>query len=476
MAQTISIGLSTYLEDFAGGQVGLRTGDYTQYATDLDTNFNTLRVTINQIIAELNAVQGPNAGLGVDILIFDRDGRGGGTLSTGVVGIESFESTINAGDVEVNPGTCLINGVVVRNAVGALFDVAAFPDGTGYIAIDNNGTLYAEQSASQRDLDIYSFTVTSGVASAPVLLADIFFDGDEYERLRDRNALTNSWAAKDFTQAYLRLSAIERFLGGQSTDDDGDALPSRLLLQDGSAATPGIGFVSGINTGFFQQTSGVIGVTVSGSEVMRFRSTGLRVVPQGSAGTPSISRTGDTNTGWFFPAADEMAASTAGNEALRIDPQGNIDLALNSRVKGRRDAFQDFVDATQTNIAFTAADDFDLGNWHNHSGGSPGDEEFTVPTGDGGTYIVTVEHDWESGVDATNDISVYLMLNGTTVGTHDVARQQKQVVSGEEYADAFSAVLVLAAADVLRVAVVVDTSAGSNMGIDNARISIVKVA
>ena len=476
MAQTISIGLSTYLVDFSNGQVGLRTGDYVEYATDLDTNFVTLRATINQIISELNAVQGPNAGLGVDILIFDRDGRAGGTLSSGVVGIESLQASINAGDVDVTPGTCLIAGVAVRNAVGATFDVAAFPDGTGFIAVDTNGTLYAEQSASQRDLDLYSFTVTSGVASVPVRLADVFFDGDEYERMRDRPTLSNSWSAKDYDQFYLRLQAIERLLAGLGTDDDGDALPSRILLQNGAAGTPSVGFANSVSTGFFRQTAGVIGVAAAGAEVMRFRASGLRITPVGSAATPCISRVGDTDTGVFFINPDILGFATGGVEVGRFDDAGNLDLPTNSRVQGLRTAFQDFVDATQANISFTAADPFDIGAWHDHTAGSPGDQEFTCPTDGDGLYHIVVQHDWESGVDATNDVSVYLMLNGTTVGTHDIARQEKQVVSGEDYSDVFSAYVNLVATDVVRVAAVVDTSAGSNMGIDEARISIVKVA
>ena len=48
MASKIVVGLSTYLIDFANGQAAFRTPPYTQYSTDHDTNYITLRNKVNE--------------------------------------------------------------------------------------------------------------------------------------------------------------------------------------------------------------------------------------------------------------------------------------------------------------------------------------------------------------------------------------------------------------------------------------------
>lgn len=470
MAAKIVIGLSTYLVDFAGGQAGLRTPPYIQYATDHDTNYQTLRTTINQLIDEVNAVQGPNASLGVDLVVFDRDGRAGGSLLSGLVGVESFATTINAGDVEVGPGTVIVDGTKISNDVGGTFDAAALPDGTAFVAIDLNGALSLEDDPAQQALDLYQVTVTGGVASSPVRLADVFFDGDEYERMRDRPSAANSWSAKDYDQFYKRIAAVERFLAGLTTDDDGDALPSRLLLRDGSAATPGIGFVSGVNTGFFRQGSGVIGVTVVGTEVMRFRSSGLRVVPLGSAGTPAISRTGDTDTGIFFVNPNVLGFATTGVERARLDAEGNLDLPTNSRVKGVRTAALSVSDASATLVSFTASDDFDIGAWHDHTAGSPGDQEFTVPAGGDGLYQIVLDFEWADPVNLTTFL-LEITVNGTPLP------EKVEHDSDVNFAGQLTALVNLTAADVVRARVTQnDTVAANALDLEHASLAIVKIA
>ena len=146
MAQKINLSLSTYCITFATGQVSLgRTGNYTQYAIDLDTNFTTLRTTINQIVDEINAVQGPNAGLGGDLLIYDDPARGAPSL-TGFVGLHSYFAartitSIANDSIILNPGIMMVNNTAVRNTAGATF-VGSGGARTRYFAIDLNGALY----------------------------------------------------------------------------------------------------------------------------------------------------------------------------------------------------------------------------------------------------------------------------------------------------------------------------------------------
>ncbi|MGH3995845.1 MAG: hypothetical protein ACRDTJ_00090, partial [Pseudonocardiaceae bacterium] len=164
MAAKIVVGLATYLEDFTNGQVGFRTPPYVEYTTDLDTDFLTLRTTINLLIDEVAAVQGPNAGLGKDILIFDDPARAGGTMDDGLIGIGSYLTVIGAptSELDVSQGAALISGTKVQKTTPTTL-VGSGLAGTYFIALDTTGFPVRNASAGLSALDIYS-AVWNGAA------------------------------------------------------------------------------------------------------------------------------------------------------------------------------------------------------------------------------------------------------------------------------------------------------------------------
>ena len=84
---------------------------------------------------------------------------------------------------------------------------------------------------------------------------------------------------------------------------------------DGSAASPGIRFVNDQDTGFFKDTANEIAVSVGGTKVGEFTSTGIDGTVIGGTTPAAITATTFTSTG-----IDDNAASTA----LTIDSSGNL--------------------------------------------------------------------------------------------------------------------------------------------------------
>ena len=82
---------------------------------------------------------------------------------------------------------------------------------------------------------------------------------------------------------------------------------------DGSAASPGIRFVNDQDTGFFKDTANEIAVSVGGTKVGEFTSTGIDGTVIGGTTPAAITATTFTSTG-----IDDNAASTA----LTIDSSG----------------------------------------------------------------------------------------------------------------------------------------------------------
>lgn len=101
---------------------------------------------------------------------------------------------------------------------------------------------------------------------------------------------------------------------------------SSLSINPGSAGAPSLNFVGDGTTGFFQPTSGTIGFSVSGVEVARYVSTGLRMNTLGAVGTPAYSFVADPNTGLYSPGADQLAWSTAGTQRWLVNSTGNHSL------------------------------------------------------------------------------------------------------------------------------------------------------
>lgn len=282
MAAKIVLGLSTYLNDWENYNVSFGRGSpYTEYLTDFDTNFDTLRTTINAMIDEIKAVQGPNAGLGIDILTYnDYTVHTPDPVSNGHIGLHSYQYTNNGTDIDIARGDYLLNGQKVSLASDANFtpSVATNPQ---YIALDINGAPTLEVAASQQEVDIYQLTIAAGpTITAVTRLTDIFFDGDEYENMRDRPASGTTpatFGARNYEQFYHRVEAIERLLSGWTSDSLGNAL-GQPAIRPGSVGQPGLVIIGATDTGIYGTTTTI---SMSTASVNRFTisSTSLAVAP-----------------------------------------------------------------------------------------------------------------------------------------------------------------------------------------------------
>jgi hypothetical protein len=105
---------------------------------------------------------------------------------------------------------------------------------------------------------------------------------------------------------------------------------SSLSLSIGAAASPSLNFVGDGTTGLFQPVVSTIGFSVTGVEVARVASSGLRMNLLGTAAVPAWSFVGDPNTGMWSPGADILAWSVGGVEAMRIAATRAVTIAAPS--------------------------------------------------------------------------------------------------------------------------------------------------
>jgi hypothetical protein len=131
-------------------------------------------------------------------------------------------------------------------------------------------------------------------------------------------------------------------------------LDGTLLMEDGTAAAPGLSFASDLDTGFFSAGANAIGVATNGVERVEFGTSEVvfndggedidfRVEGDTEANlffvdasadtveingdvtiTDKIIHAGDTDTAIRFPAADTVSIETDGSERARIDSSGRL--------------------------------------------------------------------------------------------------------------------------------------------------------
>lgn len=107
-------------------------------------------------------------------------------------------------------------------------------------------------------------------------------------------------------------------------------ISGRLVLQNGSPSQPIISFEgsSGYQDGFYLAANGQIGISIAGSNVFTFSSsggseTGALTIPAGLVSAPSLNILGSTSTGLYSPAANSLAIATNGILALSLDSSQN---------------------------------------------------------------------------------------------------------------------------------------------------------
>ncbi len=515
MATPISTDPTVFFVNFATGN-DFTAPTYFTYAIDLDSDLIQIRTTVNQLVNEVNAVNGPASLIAQD-LIFVNDSDGPiGIESSGVVGEHSYRVSIG-GDtttVDVQAGQAL----AVNTRVSRTFDTNLSGVGlggspvTGIISIDVNGVPSVAVGTGLGILDIASVAWDgSDFTGAVTQLAEILFDGDDYRRQRIR-PVTGNWITTTYRTVAERIETLERAITGIDTDPSGAAISPLGIA--GSASLPGAVVSDGVtpdtNSGLFRQAADALGFTATGTERLRWGTFGERFAQDGSAGTPVLSRTSATNRGIYFTAggvaisvngaqqievledqvrgpvgsaslpglsfigdqdtgvsaatANTLELSTAGAVAGRFDPQGNLDLPLNGSVILRRTTDQTIPDVTQTAISWDT-EDRDRGGWI-----SVTSTNLVCPTGYDGDYIITVSCEWEEAGAGANSGQRLLgiSVNGTLFGI-----DQTEAVSALRTLQSTFAFIPLVATDVIQG--VLFHNSGSNEDIDVARLTLHKV-
>ena len=431
MAVKLGAAPPTYFTAFATGQ-GVGAANYVAYATDMDTNFVAIRTSVNALVDEVNAIQGPSALFAQDMLQINEPAS---PIVQGVIGEHSYRVSIGAPttNLDVKKGQAMRTGTRVVLAADAILSGSGLGGAplTAYVNVDANGA--PTVSAISGSFVVASVAWSGAAFTSVTQVADIFFDGDEYADMLSR-AVAGTWAAKAFRLVARRIGAIERLTGGLTTDEDGATI-GPMVIPGGSAANPGLipGNGAGthdLTTGFYRQAADVVGFAAAGVERFRMQTAGLRML-SGSASTPAVSGLSSTGSGLFWPTstsvaiaaatieivravgsqllaldgsaaapaysftnsagmgmsrggADILRLSTAGATVIELDAVGFVDFPLQARARGTRATAQNLANATLTPINFTA-EDYDIGAFHDNV---TNNDRFTVPTGGNGVYAI----------------------------------------------------------------------------------------
>lgn len=572
MATKIPIGTSSYFTDFDGGQGG-GASNYFTYAADQDTNFLLLRTTINQMIDEISAVSGPNATIALDLVRWDDDENPIDSSEPvhGVIGPASYEVSVEGGGtLKVRKGQVLVNlqkNTLVSDLTGLTSSGGA---GTRYVALDANGQVFIESAADQRSADLATVTWDGAqfTAGTVVHLLPVLFDGDSWAECQDRAVTPDvaTLAAYTFRRVASRIRALELFLSGHSTGEEGEAIAGPIALLPGAVGAPALILGDGSSTwdsstGWYRQAAGVWGFSGAGTLILTLGSTGLvmqqlgtvgtpifrhfggsgfyflnsgneiavscegglvfrckrptslpqLLIADGSAAAPSLGFDQDEDTGFYSPATAEVAMAIAGAKAFHwtaaayrmpdgavgapvltfesdldtglyrpgdnrlgwvtggvlraeCDAAGNLDLPTNMGAIVERDSTdQTVTTGTPTSISWDT-EDRDIGGWIAVPGA-----DLTVPSDGDGLYSITLEVQWESEASAAGERDLWIEAAGTAYGRMNQA-PRNSVPSRQ----ATSTIVLLSASDVVRGRV--EHSQGGDSDVTYARLAIQKIA
>jgi hypothetical protein len=101
------------------------------------------------------------------------------------------------------------------------------------------------------------------------------------------------------------------------------SLPQGVLVADGVAAAPGLGFAADTDTGLTRPGNNQIGLVTGGTQRVLVTNSAVSSTlpvqaPNGTASAPSVSFSGDTNTGMLSAGADQIGWSTGGTQRLLL--------------------------------------------------------------------------------------------------------------------------------------------------------------
>ena len=121
------------------------------------------------------------------------------------------------------------------------------------------------------------------------------------------------------------------------------------LFGDGTVSAPSITFLSEATSGIYRVGAGDVGVTILGTKVADFKSTGLtaslignqtgnstgtQTLPDGTVGTPSLNFTNETNSGIYRVSNGDIGIAIGGTKVVDITSSGISTASLNGITSG----------------------------------------------------------------------------------------------------------------------------------------------
>ena len=462
MAQTLNL-----YKSYVDGQ-GVGASSYIQYTQHLDADHTAIETSVNQLVSEVTGLKGPNTLLGLDLAqINDAAGPYGARLE-GVLGQHSLRVVINGGDptrLDVAAGQAIVSNL--RVAIGS--GIALYGSGgagTRWVAITQGGTISLETAAGAKDLDVASVAWNGAQFTGSVTqLAEIFADGDDSNLALDRAAVggaTKTFPATDFRSLANRLAEIERLLAAIKTPLEG-ATNLGPIAFGGAAGTPGLVLSDGstydLTTGLFRAATNVLGIAISGTELLRCLATALRANADGSNAAPFWSWVTDPDSGLYRIAANRIGLAT--NALLGFELSDYQQPTSPTAFRFRVTTTDDTLSSSATPSAIEMDTEVtDVGGW-----GAAPSESWTVPTGGAGFYVLTGHLYFDESTSATPNVGTVrraqLEVAGTVLAD---ALVEPQDTANEDTSLVVAALAQLAAGQAVRLFGAQDS--GNDMTVD----------
>lgn len=321
-------GSNALLKSFKDGQsIGIT--NYFTYASDHDTNFTRIEATVNQLVAEVMAVQGPNAAVFADVVGLTDIAGPRGVEPDGVLGQHSYVVAIGSPttELDISRGSAIVNTIRVELASPLTIVGPGGGAAWHYVQLDANGIPSINIGTTPWNLarvwwDSAAYTGTVFQE------AEIFIDGDEYAELRRRplsgDATTPTFPALDHsggppidTNAFRlvanRILDIERRIAGYTAGQESGTTMGAVGI-GGSVTAPGMITTDGsanwdTGTGFFRVSANILGVAVSTSEVLRFTASSIQAslgihLPSNSATDGAVVFGAGSNAKAYYDGTD----------------------------------------------------------------------------------------------------------------------------------------------------------------------------
>jgi hypothetical protein len=239
-----------------------------------------------------------------------------------------YSTTANLLGLSTNGSPCLTMSSVVGNITASLPIIgvvgsASIPTytfsgstNTGIYSSTANEISFSSSSSQRVKINTSGMYVTNvlGISNGSVASPSLSFTSFPTTGVYASAANEMSFAASGVKIMSVHSSGLYNFGSMYGT---------------GTVSSPAYTFISNSNSGMYSVSTGVVGVSASGSLRLSISATDVTsTVPfYGSAGlasAPSISFSGDTNTGMYSYSADVIGFAANGNHMLRMSASGGL--------------------------------------------------------------------------------------------------------------------------------------------------------